>query len=61
MGYVIKGKQYTIYGDMLKSVYDTDNDGVVDNAEKIDGRTITVSTSDPSGGSNGDLWFKYTP
>ena len=24
-------------------------------------RNITVSTSDPSGGSDGDLWFKYTP
>lgn len=22
---------------------------------------ITLSTSDPSGGSDGDLWFKYTP
>jgi hypothetical protein len=22
--------------------------------------TITISTSDPSGGSNGDIWIKYT-
>ena len=24
------------------------------------GSAKTVSTSDPSGGSNGDFWFKYT-
>jgi len=28
------------------------------NADQI--RKITVSTSDPSGGSDGDLWFKYS-
>jgi len=30
---------------------------------QIDGKqkTITVSTSDPSGGSDGDIWIKYTP
>jgi len=33
---------------MLKSVYDKDNDGVVDNSEKIDGRTIYVSDSAPT-------------
>ena len=27
-------------GDMLKSVYDTDNDGIVDQAEMIDGGTF---------------------
>lgn len=29
---------------------------------QIDGKqkTITVSTSDPSGGSDGDIWIKYT-
>lgn len=27
-------------GDMLKSVYDIDNDGVVDETEKIDGGTF---------------------
>lgn len=26
------------YGDMMKNVYDTDNDGVVDNAEKLGGQ-----------------------
>lgn len=25
-------------GDMLKSIYDTDNDGIVDNADKLDGK-----------------------
>lgn len=24
-------------------------------------RAVTISTSDPSGGSDGDVWFKYTP
>jgi protein-disulfide isomerase len=24
-------------------------------------KAITVSTSDPSGGSDGDIWIKYTP
>ena len=27
-------------GDMLKSVYDKDDDGVVDNAKKVDGHTV---------------------
>lgn len=30
------------------------------NATKWDGAAKTVSTSDPSGGSDGDIWFKYT-
>ena len=30
------------------------------NASKINGHSITVSTSGPSGGSNGDIWFTYT-
>lgn len=35
-------------GDMAKSVYDTDNDGIVDNAEKIGGKSLTdlLLTSD---------------
>jgi hypothetical protein len=24
-------------------------------------RQITISTSDPSGGADGDVWMKYTP
>jgi len=35
------------YGDMLKSVYDTTGNGVVDNAEKVNG--LTVQTAVPSG------------
>jgi len=48
-------------GDMLKSVYDKDNDGVVDNSEKIDGRAIYVSDNPPTSadGKDGDLWFEY--
>lgn len=30
-------------GDMLKSVYDTDGDGVVDNAEKVNGKTVEAN------------------
>ena len=48
-------------GDMLKAVYDTDNDGVVDNAEKVGGRTIYVSDLSPSSndGQDGDIWLEY--
>lgn len=37
------------YGDMLKSVYDTDNDGVVDNAKKLNGHddTYFAKSDDP--------------
>lgn len=34
-------------GDMLKSIYDTDGDGIVDNAEKVNG--LTVLTAVPTG------------
>ena len=30
------------YGDMLKTVYDSNNNGVVDNAEKVNGHTVAV-------------------
>lgn len=40
MGYVIKGKQYTVYGDMLKSIYDINGDGVVDNSKLFDGHAV---------------------
>jgi hypothetical protein len=33
--------------------------GDVDNALKWDGATKYVSTTDPSGGSDGDIWFQY--
>jgi len=40
-------------GDMLKSVYDTDNDGVVDNSEKLNGRTeAEVQDHAPKGHAN---------
>ena len=38
-------------GDMLKSVYDTDNNGIVDNSEKLEGKTaleLPVSTATQS-------------
>lgn len=31
------------------------------NATKWDNAAKTVSTSTPSGGSDGDIWFQYTP
>ena len=39
---MIPGRR-TIGGDMLKSVYDTNNNGIVDNAEKVSGFTVGVS------------------
>jgi len=52
---------HTGMGDMLKSVYDTDDDGVVDNAERIDGRKIYVENRppEPEEGSDGDIWIQY--
>ncbi len=32
-------EKLSAYGDMKKSVYDADNDGVVDNAKKLDGKS----------------------
>jgi len=48
-------------GDMLKSVYDQDGDGVVDNAELIEGRKIYVMNRPPQSGegNNGDIWIEY--
>lgn len=34
-------------GDMLRSVYDTDSDGIVDNAEKVNNHTVNADV--PSG------------
>ena len=52
-------------GDMVKSIYDTDNDGVVDQAEKVEWSgvqnkppVITVNSTAPSSPSVGDLWFE---
>lgn len=36
----LKGQDGEGSGDMLKSVYDTDNDGIVDNAEKVNNHTV---------------------
>jgi len=47
-------------GDMLKAIYDTDNDGIVDNAEnadKIKGKNIFISTTQPSNPQIGDIWI----
>ncbi len=38
----------------------TDGTTPAGNATKWGGAAYTVSTSDPSGGADGDFWFKYT-
>ena len=45
-------------GDMLKSVYDTDGDGIVDNAEKVNG--LTVLTAVPANAKFTDTNTKNT-
>lgn len=44
-------------GDMLKSVYDADGDGVVDNAEKVNG--LTVQTAVPAGAKFTDTVYTH--
>lgn len=44
-------------GDMLKSVYDTDGDGVVDNAEKVNG--FTVETNVPANAEFTDTVYTH--
>lgn len=44
---VTNGVRWEANGDMQKSVYDTNNSGVVDNAEKVNG--LTVQTAVPIG------------
>jgi hypothetical protein len=46
-------------GDMLKSVYDTTNNGVVDNAEKVNG--LTVQTAVPLGALFTDTIYDDAP
>lgn len=44
-------------GDMNKSIYDTNLNGIVDNAEKVNGIKISVSTSNPVSPSTNDIWI----
>ena len=46
-------------GDMLKATYDADNDGIVDNAEKVNG--LTVLTAVPSGAKFTDTVYSHPP
>jgi len=39
----LKGADGQGSGDMLKSVYDTNNNGIVDNAEKVNGFTVEIN------------------
>lgn len=52
-------------GDMQKNIYDTDNDGIVDQAEKVDWDGVinkpsitTSSTTTPTSLAAGDFWHK---
>ncbi len=52
-------------GDMQKSIYDTDNDGVVDQAEKVEWNGVqnkppitTLSATAPAAPSAGDFWYQ---
>jgi hypothetical protein len=51
-------------GDMQKNIYDTDNDGIVDQAEKVDWSGVlnkpvtTLSVTEPSSTNAGDSWEK---
>lgn len=47
LGWFIVTNGISTTGDMQKSVYDTNNSGVVDNAEKVNG--LTVQTAVPTG------------
>lgn len=44
-------------GDMTKSVYDLNLNGIVDNAEKINGHDFTVGTVAPSNPITNDIWI----
>lgn len=44
-------------GDMSKAVYDTTNNGIVDNSEKVNGIRINVSPTAPTVKSGNDLWL----
>lgn len=45
------------YGDMLKSVYDTDNDGIIDNAKKVNGHTVLSDV--PTGAKFTDTIYSH--
>lgn len=52
-------------GDMQKNIYDTDNDGIVDQAEKVDWSGVqnkpsitTSSSTAPTTTKAGDYWHK---
>lgn len=55
-------------GDMLKATYDTNNNGVVDNAEKVNGKVpsndvidlLKLSTSAPTSCVTGDKYYNTT-
>lgn len=69
---VLNGIDGTGSGDMSKSVYDTDNNGIVDNAEKVNNHTVksdvpenavftdTTYTSLPANGGNADTVNNHT-
>lgn len=48
------------YGDMSKSIYDTNNNGIVDDSEKVGGKRVTVGNTAPSIASDKDIWIDTT-
>jgi len=44
-------------GDMAKSVYDTNLNGMVDNSERVNGIKYTVSATAPAAPSTNDIWI----
>lgn len=55
----------TTSGDMQKGIYDTDNDGIVDWAEKVEWSgvqnkppIVTLSSTAPTTPNAGDFWYQ---
>jgi hypothetical protein len=51
------GSALTVIGDTTVGVATTSNTATTGTAI----RNVTFSTADPTGGSDGDIWLKYTP
>ena len=39
-------------------LYDADLDGTVDNSDKVDGKKIFVSSTEPTAENTGDIWVQ---
>ena len=52
-----KGQDGDGAGDMLKSIYDTNNNGIVDNSEKVNNIRFSVQNTEPTIKNNNDIWI----